>query len=540
MATVTAPGPGPGVGAPGSEAADPSPRVPGRLAQVPGWLWITGGLIALMALSAFLRSRYLGGQFWMDEAITTGISLHKLTAIPGVLRYDGNPPLYYMALHVWMSLFGSTETATHSLSLVFGVLTIPAGGWAGWTLFGRRAGIMAALLFAFNAWLTAYAQETRMYELMGLLGVLATAGFVLGFVYRRRRYLLLFGGALTLMLYTHSWGTFFFAGAIISLIPAVMASDDRRSLLRDAAFTLVGAGILYLPWVPTLLYQVAHTAAPWDNAPRFGAPILLSRDVLGGDRITMALIIPAAIGLAPLFTRAHRRTREWTTMWTLIALPAATLAVAWVESQANPAFVSRYFAPIIGSLLLLIAWGCARARLPGLVGVAVAVVFLANPATYTPQYKSDMRDVAAEVSPMLAPGDQVIVGQPEQTPLAWYYLPGGLRFANTAGVVSDPTYMNWVNALRRLTRTNPEQTLAPLVARLAPGQRLLFIRPLTEGAQNWQAPWTEMVRRRSAQWGAILAQDVAAGILEPIAWAPHNYRGACCVANSAVLYQKIS
>ncbi len=538
MTTVTAPEPG--VGDPDPRVNDSSPLVPDRLARVPAWLWITAGLILLMALSAFLRSRYLSGQYWMDEAITTGISLHKLSSIPGVLRYDGNPPLYYMALHVWMSVFGSTETATHSLSLVFGVLTIPAGGWAAWTLFGRRAGIMAALLFAFNAWLTAYAQETRMYELMALLGVLATAGFVLGFVYRRRRFLLLFGGALTLMLYTHSWGTFFFAGSIISLIPAVMASDDRRGLLRDAAVTLVGAGILYLPWVPTLLYQVAHTAAPWDNAPRFGAPILLSRDVLGGDRITMVLIIPAAIGLAPLFTRAHRRTREWTTMWTLIALPAATLAVAWVESQANPAFVSRYFAPIIGSLLLLIAWGCARARLPGLVGVAVAVAFLANPTTYTPQYKSDMRDVAAEMSPMLAPHDQVIVGQPEQTPLAWYYLPGNLRFANTTGVVSDPTYMNWVNALRRLTDTDPERTLAPLVARLTPGQRLLFIRPLTEGAQNWQAPWTEMVRRRSAQWGAILTRDVADGILKLVAWAPHNYRGACCVANSAVLYQKVS
>jgi mannosyltransferase len=538
MTTVTAPQPG--VGDPDPRVNDSSPLVPDRLARVPAWLWITAGLILLMALSAFLRSRYLSGQYWMDEAITTGISLHKLSSIPGVLRYDGNPPLYYMALHVWMSVFGSTETATHSLSLVFGVLTIPAGGWAAWTLFGRRAGIMAALLFAFNAWLTAYAQETRMYELMALLGVLATTGFVLGFVYRRRRFLLLFGGALTLMLYTHSWGTFFFAGSIISLIPAVMASDDRRGLLRDAAVTLVGAGILYLPWVPTLLYQVAHTAAPWDNAPRFGAPILLSRDVLGGDRITMVLLIPAAIGLAPLFTRAHRRTREWTTMWTLIALPAATLAVAWVESQANPAFVSRYFAPIIGSLLLLIAWGCARARLPGLVGVAVAVAFLANPTTYTPQYKSDMRDVAAEMSPMLAPHDEVIVGQPEQTPLAWYYLPSNLQFANTTGVVSDPTYMNWVNALRRLTDTNPERTLAPLVARLTPGQRLLFIRPLTEGAQNWQAPWTEMVRRRSAQWGAILTRDVADGILKPVAWAPHNYRGACCVANSAVLYQKVS
>ena len=63
-----------------------------------------------------------------------------------------------------------------------GVLTIPAGGWAGWKLFGARTGVYAAILFAFNAWLTAYAQETRMYEFMGLLGVLATAGFLLGFV----------------------------------------------------------------------------------------------------------------------------------------------------------------------------------------------------------------------------------------------------------------------------------------------------------------------------------------------------------------------
>ncbi len=40
---------------------------------------------------------------------------------------------------------------------------------------------------------------------------------------------------------------------------------------------------------------------------------------------------------------------------------------------------------------------------------------------------------------MLHPGDVVAVGQPEQTPLAWYYLPGGLRFTNTATTGSWPT-----------------------------------------------------------------------------------------------------
>jgi len=75
---------------------------------------------------------------------------------------------------------------------------------------------------------------------------------------------------------------------------------------------------------------------------------------------------------------------------------------------------------------------------------------------------------------------------------------------------------------------------------MTPGQRLVFIRPLTEGAQNWRAPWTAMVRRRSAQWGQQLTNDVADGVLKPVATAPHFYREACCVANSAVLYQKVT
>ena len=144
------------------------------------------------------------------------------------------------------------------------------------------------------------------------------------------------------------------------------------------------------------------------------------------------------------------------------------------------------------------------------------------------------------MAPLLHQGDLVISGQPEQTPLAYYYLPGGLRYATTLGPVKDPTYMNWVYALRRLQHAQPKNVLPPLVASLRRGQQVLFVRPLTEGAQNWKASWTVLVRRRSAQFGAILQNDVTNGTLKVIAVAPHNYRGACCVADSAVLYQKVS
>ncbi len=103
---------------------------PGWLERIPTWASAGGLLVFLMAISAFIRTRYIGGQFWMDEAITTGIAQHPLTAIPGILRHDGSPPLFYLLLHVWIQIFGSSEAATRSLPLVFGLLCIPAGMWA--------------------------------------------------------------------------------------------------------------------------------------------------------------------------------------------------------------------------------------------------------------------------------------------------------------------------------------------------------------------------------------------------------------------------
>ena len=126
-----------------------------------------------------------------------------------------------------------------------------------------------------------------------------------------------------------------------------------------------------------------------------------------------------------------------------------------------------------------------------------------------------MRDVGGELGPMLHPGDLVISGQPEQVPLAWYYLPRGLHFADPTGLSKDPQSMNWVHALNRLQAANPAATLDPLIASLKPGQQLLYVRPLTEGANSWEASWTQLVRRRSAQWGAILSSTPTLKVVAP-------------------------
>jgi len=535
MATVTAP--------PGGIPRVTDFKTPKRLERIPVWLSTTLFVLILMALSAFIRTRYIGGsvgQFWEDEAITTGIASHSLSAIPGIMRHDGSPPLFYMLLHVWISVFGPGEAATHALSLLFGLLCIPAGLWSGWSLFDRRTGMYMAVLCAFSTFLTAYAQETRMYELMGLLGILETTAFIHAFVYGRRRYLILFAVCQALMLYTHAWGLFFGAGAIVALIPIWLASEDRRGIVRDAVLAYVGAGVLFLPWVPNFIYQATHTGAPWAPTIRFGVPVLLSRDLLGADRITVTLLVAWIVGLAPLFTKRGRRTREGTMMWSLIWLIAGTLIIAWLASQITPAFVARYMAPILASILLLAAWGAARSGVLGLVCILLTLAFVVHPSSYAPRYKSDMQDISGEMKPYLHRGDLVVSAQPDSAPLAWYYLPAGLNFATTLGRVKDASYMNWVDALTRLQNTSPAPTLDPLIASLRPGQQLLYVRPLTEGQNNWKASWTYEVRLRAAQWGQILQNDVNSGVLKVEAYAPHNYRGASILAYSAVLYQKVS
>jgi mannosyltransferase len=495
-------------------------------------------LIALTLISIYVRTRAISGSFWMDEGLSVGIASNPLGDIPHVLRQDGSPPLYYLLLHLWMSVAGRDETAVHWLSLIFSLLTIPAAMWAGWSLWGKRAGFLGAALCALNPFLTAYGEEARMYSLMALFALLASACYVHAFVYRRRVFVPLYALFQTLMLYTHGWGIFFGIGAALALIPIWRASDDRRGLLLDAGGAFAASALLYLPWVPTLLYQAAHTAAPWDNKPRFGAPVQISRGLMGGDRASVALALAGGFGVAMLL-REHRSRGDRTrlSIFALLIVPIATLAVAWILSQISPAWVTRYFAAVLGPLLLLIALGMARARWLGIAALVFVTIFWSNPTTYVDGYKSDVRDIGAEVGTQLKTGDLVLVGQPEQAPLVWYYMPAGVRFASTVGPVSDPRHMNWVDALDRLRAAQPREVLGPLLAKLTPGQKVLFVRPLTEGIVNWKAPWTQLVRRRSAQWGAILAGDTS---LRKVAVAPVFYRGASTVGDSAVLYEKLA
>jgi mannosyltransferase len=118
-----------------------------------------------------------------------------------------------------------------------------------------------------------------------------------------------------------------------------------------------------------------------------------------------------------------------------------------------------------------------------------------------------VREVAAGIAGAIDRGDVVVSTQPEQTAVIWYYLGDGFRYATPLGETRNPGVMDWRDALDRLERASPAQTLRPLLERQRAGDRVVVVRPVFHEEEDWQAPWTALVRDRSLEWARALAAD---------------------------------
>jgi mannosyltransferase len=454
--------------------------------------WSTAlGLGLLCALSLWLRTRVLGAGFWIDEGISVGIAHHPFTAIPHLLRQDGSPPLYYLLLHIWIGWFGDGERATHVLSLLPALACIPLAFWLARSLFDRTAGWICAALATVDPYLTYYGQETRMYTFAALFSLVATGAFVHGVIEGRRRWLVVLVVSLDLLLYTHNWAIFFCVGlAVASVVFA-------RRRWREAAVAGAAVALLYAPWVPTLLDQARHTGAPWAMRPGAHALVLAPGAVFAGDVTFGVVALAAAVGLA-------RRRREAAPM-ALLVIAGVTIVVAWTESQISPSWTSRYFAVVLGPLLLVVGAGLSRAGKLGVAALALAIFMWTGYTLHDD--KSNVRAIARSVTPYLQPGDIVLSTHPEQVPALRYYLGAGERYATQLGLVIDPRIMDWRDVLKRIKAVTVQRNLEPVLTSVKPGQHLVVVSPVFRDYHAWQAPWTREVYDTSQLWTRAIAAD---------------------------------
>ncbi len=129
-----------------------------------------------MAAGTVIRFLYLTRKpFWFDESFSAEVARISWGNFLHLLWWrEANMSLYYLLLRIWLQV-GHSEFYIRSLSVVIAVATIPAIYWLARLLYDRRVAMIAAALFAFNAYSVRYAQEARSYALFLLLATLSSA-----------------------------------------------------------------------------------------------------------------------------------------------------------------------------------------------------------------------------------------------------------------------------------------------------------------------------------------------------------------------------
>lgn len=219
-----------------------------------------------MLLAFGLRVYALDGQsFWSDE----GLSLYRASqpfldvlaneiVVDGIVTQDTNPAFYFLLLYGWRQLTGDTVFALRFLGVLLATVAVPVIYFLGQTAFGRRAGLVAALLLALSPFHIWQSQILRNYGLLLTLNLLSVAGLLRFIVCpsaagrKRWRWLVVWLVAGLGGIYTHYFGFFIFAFGVLALIVSEIRHWRLASLLgrRWLWLGLLLGGLLLLPVVP--------------------------------------------------------------------------------------------------------------------------------------------------------------------------------------------------------------------------------------------------------------------------------------------------
>ena len=340
-------------------------------------------------------------------------------------------------------------------------------------------------------------------------------------------------------MYTHNWGLFMAVGSFVGLAPCWYVSDDRRALVRDALLGFGGVACSTCRGSPRSSTRSSTPARRGSTRRTSARPIQISKGLLGGGTPTVALLLAGGSGLAVILQR-RVDDKERTAVMAGLLVPLATLAVAWLVSQVSPAWTTRYLGVILGPLLLVSAVGLARAGKLGLVALVIMLGIWAIPRTFGLTNKSNARRPARRLGARASQeGPRAVhaarAGTAARLPPRAPRRRAGADVRERHGGGEERRVMDWTDGYDRMKAATPAKDLEPLLASLRDGGRVLIVHPVTTRVDDWDAPWTELVRRRSAQWGGALATDKR---FKRVAVVPPFYRRATRIGVRGVIYEK--
>lgn len=428
------------------------------------WSVVALTLVGLVFRLISINSRGL----WLDEAITVYQAQLSFSDLVQTMAGGVHPPLFHILMHLWASVFGTTEVAVRGFALVWGTLAIPASYWATRALFDRRTSLIAALMTTVSPYFIWYSQEARMYSMMLFFGFMSIGFYARAVGGNRKRDWLGYTAFTFLGMFTHYFFAFLVMGEVLHFVvvkgfgvhhrlkcegrskarwskPLAVFSEIPE--LSSWLLSMLFLGSTYLLWLSRSLFFYASDNALVASATGQGlgygqtAPSLAFRfndvgrvvaEMLVGfqpENFTFALVAtwPLIItAILMLFDHMEDLARRASVMlWSSVGL----VVIAMLGQWQGQVLASRYFIAAATPTVVLIAAVLrampARHRRLTII-VALAVCFAAWVSqSYNPDnaIRFEYREAFEQIADEYQAGDVVVYEPFYLEPVVTYYLP---------------------------------------------------------------------------------------------------------------------
>lgn len=275
---------------------------------------------------------------------------------------DVHPPFYYIILHIWQSIFGSSIISLRGFSVACGVLTVLLLYLLLRKLFSENIARLGAFFAAIGPFLVRYSDEMRMYSLAALLAVASTLLLVLALQEKTRKKWLIwtgYGFVVAAGLYTQYF--FVFLVPVHALYALHIHNWKIKKLISNGGWWLGNllAGGLFLLWLPTMLAQMSRVQQGFWIPPvnLYSIPNTISHFMTYNNGLTAifgyTLLLGAVITPLVFF---RNKIKQQKNVWLLVGWLTLPIIGVALLSFSRSVYIDRYFtysAPAFYALLAI-------------------------------------------------------------------------------------------------------------------------------------------------------------------------------------------
>ncbi len=450
--------------------------------------------LTLAAIGTLMSVLVLGNitrwSIWFDEAFSAYLMRFDYAGIAYYTGLDVHPPLYYWVLKSWVSLWGTSELAFRSLSLVFALVALVGVFFLVRHIFrSSTAALAASFAVAVSPMVIRFSDEARMYTMVSAIVIWATYLLLRLRDSHSKLGWLGYGLLISAGMWTHYFTAFVWLAHWVWRAIEVRKGTLKRFWTLEWLLAYAFAVLLFLPWLPTAVKQtITVQGGFWIPALSAYTPIdytsnaLLYREygaVNNWWTIAYAAGITAVVYV--LWTMRNyvaKQARSGYRLLLSIAFVTPLLLVLLSLPPLHSTFIDRYLLPslvisaaLVGVGLVLIRSHISKRLWTGLVATLLVVVAL---GVYNVYYYGNFNknsstsirtgDVISEIAKVGGDGQPIIAASPwlyyeaafyssDEHPV--YFLDSSTQYEYGSLAMLKENDMGKITDLSDLTNTHP-------------------------------------------------------------------------------------